>query len=420
MRRRSRGLVQAIETGPGRLDGAGGEVIEAEGLIVTPGLIDVHVHFRDPHPDHEETIASGAEAAVAGGFTTVCCMPNTSPPLDSPDLVELVEHRAREAGAARVLPVGAATADRAGEHLAPILAMAAAGAVAFSDDGDCVADASVMLKVLQTVRETGRPFMQHCQEPSLTRGASMNAGPLAAKLGLIGWPAVAEEMIIERDVRLNGSVGARYHAQHVSAAGSVEIIRRARAAGQPVSGEASPHHLLLTDDACAGYDAMFKMNPPLRTRGDVDALIGGVADGTIDVLATDHAPHPLESKRAEFASASFGIVGLESALPLYIRALLDPGVVDWSRLVAMMTINPARLAGLDQAGLGRLAASAPADLTIIDPTAEWTIDASEFRSRGRNCPFHGWAVRGRAAATIVGGLVRMRRADLLGERVRAS
>jgi dihydroorotase len=281
--------------------------------------------------------------------------------------------------------------------------MGQAGAVAFSDDGDGIASAQMMLRVLQMCKAVGRPFMQHCQEPTLTQGAAMNAGPLQAKLGLGGWPAIAEELMLERDVMLNRGVGARYHAQHLSAAGSAEIIRRARAAGQPVSGEASPHHLLLTDQACDGYNTEAKMNPPLRTQKDVQALREAVADGTIDVLATDHAPHTAAEKARDFANAPFGIVGLETALPLYAEALVATGAIGWPRLVALLTIQPARLLGLDGTGLGTLRIGAAADVTVIDPGAAWTIDPADFRSRSRNTPFAGRRVTGRAVRTFVGG-----------------
>ena len=386
------------------------ETIDAEGCIVAPGLLDIHVHFREPSPTHPETIATGSAAALAGGFTTVCCMPNTTPPLDSVEMIEFVRQRTIEARGARVLPIGCATIGRKGESPAPIGAMARAGAVGFTDDGDPVADAAVLARVLKLIKAADSVFMQHCQELSLTRDASMNAGPIATKLGLVGWPAVAEEIMLERDIRLNRPIGARYHAQHLSTAGSAEILRAARQAGEPVTGEVSPHHLLLTDEACDGYNTQAKMNPPLRTQRDIDALKQAVAEGVISILATDHAPHPEDRKKTDFASAAFGIVGVECALALYIKALIDDGVLDWPRMLAMMTIDAARVVGLDRHGFGTLAVGGPADITIIDPELAWTIDISEFRSAGRNCPFDGWRVKGRAIATIVGGQVRHRRA----------
>jgi dihydroorotase len=400
------GRIAAISQKRGELTAAGAEVIDCDGLMVVPGLIDPHVHLREPGGEHKETIATGVAAAIAGGFTSVCCMPNTTPCLDSGPLVEFVRLRAREAGQARVFVAGAATVGRAGEQLAPMAAMKHAGAVAFTDDGDGIANAQVMVRVLQMTKAVGCPFMQHCQEPALTQGAAMNAGPLQAKLGLGAWPAIAEELMLERDVMLNRAVGARYHAQHLSCAGSAEIIRRARAAGQPVSGEASPHHLLLTDDACDNYNTMAKMNPPLRTAADVQALRQAVADGTIDVLATDHAPHSDAEKARDFAGAPFGIIGLEHALPLYREALVDSGAIDWARLIALLTIQPARLLGLDAMGLGTLRVGAPGDVTVIDPEARWTVDPAEGRSKSRNTPFAGRALRGRAVHVFVDGAAK--------------
>lgn len=420
------GLVQQIAAKP--IDAGGAETIDAEGLIVCPGLVDIHVHLREPSERsaagaspagsaHEETIASGAAAAVNGGFTTVCCMPNTTPPLDNAALVEFVVQKAIAAHQCRVLPIGCATHRRAGESIADLGSMAHAGAVGFSDDGSVVESAAMMNTVLRTARAYDRCFMQHCQEPTLTAGGVMNAGALAQRLGLIGWPAIAEELIIERDIRLNGDIGCRYHAQHLSSGGSVELIRRARGSGQPVSGEASPHHLLLTEQACADYDTMAKMNPPLRTQADVDALKRGLADGTITVLATDHAPHPMHTKQTDFASASFGIVGVECALPLYARALIADGVLDWPDMLKLMTIEPAKVIGLDRMGLGVLEAGGVGDVTIIDPDLQWTITESQFVGTGRNCPFFGWDVQGRAVATLVGGALKMSR---LGARMAAT
>lgn len=385
-----------------------GRVIEAKNKLVVPGLIDPHVHLREPGGEHKETLATGSAAAVAGGFTTVCCMPNTTPCLDSPELVGFVENQATKTAACRVFTVAAATKGRKGEELAEVGLIAKAGAIGFSDDGDCIASAGMMARVLSAVKATGRAFMQHCQEPSLTRGASMHAGEVATRLGLTGWPRSAEEIIIERDVRLNRGIGCRYHVQHISSGDSVEIVRRARAEGQPVSAEAAPHHLLLTHEACDGYNTAAKMNPPLREKRDVEAIRAGVADGTITVLATDHAPHSAEEKRLPFEEAPFGIVGLETALPLYVEALIATNLIDWPRLIALMTIEPARLCGLDAPpyGLGMLNVGGPADITVIDPDAAWTIRASEFPGKSRNTPFDGRKAKGRAVATIVGGEVR--------------
>lgn len=390
--------------------------VNAEGCLVTPGLIDPHVHLREPGQEHKETIASGAAAAVAGGFTTVACMPNTQPALDSAPTLIFIRERARAANLARVFSVAAATIGRKGEHLAPFRALTEAGAVGFTDDGDGIADAGVMRRILLGVKEVDRPFMQHCQEPSLTKGAVMNAGAMATRLGLTGWPVVAEEVMLERDIRLNRDIGARYHAQHLSSGESATILRRARREKQPVSGEVAPHHLLLTDEACDGYNTQAKMNPPLRTARDIAQLKEAVADGTITVLATDHAPHTEDEKARDFASAPFGIIGLECALPLYARALVHENIIDWPRMIAMMTIEPARLIGLDGIGLGALTVDGPADVTVIDPDLAWTIEPGDFASLSRNCPFAGWSVKGRSILTVVGGSIRHQR---VAERVAA-
>ena len=387
-------------------------VLDATGCLVVPGLIDPHVHLREPGNERAETIATGTAAAVAGGFTSVCCMPNTTPALDTDSMIEVIHQRAATTAHCRVFPVGAVSKGRHGEELAEIQLMARVGAVGFSDDGDVVASAGLMAQALSAVKLVDRVFMQHCQEPTLTRGAVMHAGWVSTKLGLTGWPRVAEEMIIERDIRLNRAIGCRYHVQHVSSGGSVPIVRAARAEGMPVTCEVSPHHLLLTHEAVlahGGYDTRAKMNPPLREQSDIDALKDAVAEGVITVLATDHAPHPMSDKELEFDAASFGIVGLETALALYVQALIEPGVIDWMRLIGMMTAEPARLCGLDHLGLGRLEVGGPADVTIIDPGLEWIISPKDLAGRSRNTPFFGRTVRGRAVGVVVGGAVRLDR-----------
>ncbi len=404
------GRIAAIDQGLSKSGGQSDtETIDAKGLILCPGLIDPHVHLREPGAEQKETIATGAAAAVEGGFTTVCCMPNTTPALDSPEVVEFIARRAEQANSCRVFSVAAATKGRKGEELAEIHLLHKAGAVGFSDDGDCLASAGVMSRALTTIKPTGLAFMQHCQEPTLTKGSVMNAGALATRLGLTGWPAVAEEIIIERDVRLNKAIGCRYHVQHMSTAGAVEIVRRARAEGQPVTAEASPHHLLLTEDACAEYDTRAKMNPPLRTQRDVQALREAVVDGTVTILATDHAPHTDDEKNQPFDQAPFGLIGLETALALYAEALVHTNLIDWPRLIDLMTIRPARLCALDQQGLGMLKAGGPADITLIDPDAKWTITPDTLAGRSRNTPFMGRSVKGRAVMTIVAGRIVMRR-----------
>ena len=399
------GRIAAIGKDLGRAD----ETINARDCWVTPGLIDIHVHLREPGDEAEETIASGAAAAVAGGFTTVCCMPNTKPPLDTEASIEFILRESARVGLANVLPVGALTKGREGRELAEIGGMWKRGAVAFSDDGVGVADAGVMRKALQYCRMFDAVIMQHCEEPALS-GGCMNAGDVSVALGLPGLPAEAEELMIARDILLNAKIGCRYHVQHISSCQSVELVRMAKQMGLPVTAEASPHHLLLTDESCRGYDTNYKMNPPLRTVEDVAAVVAGVVDGTIDGLATDHAPHLTEEKNVPMQEAAFGIVGLEVAFALYHKALVEPGHIPPMRLIELMTTNPARIVSLKE-GRGTLAVGAVADVTIIDPAQRWTVDVSKFRSRSRNCPYHGWVLTGRPTHTIVAGEVRWRLDD---------
>jgi dihydroorotase len=390
------------------IDGKGSEAektIDATGCYVTPGLIDIHVHFREPGDEEEETIASGAAAAVAGGFASVCCMPNTKPPLDNEGQIEFILREAQRVGLANIYPIGAITKGRQGKELAEIGSMSQRGAVAFTDDGVGVADASVMRKAMQYSRMFDACLMQHCEEPTLSGGA-MHAGVVSTTLGLGGIPAEAEQLMIARDLLLNRKIDCRYHVQHISTEWSVELVRRAKKDGQRVTAEVSPHHLLLTDESCRTYDTNFKMNPPLRGAADVAACIEGVRDGTIDCLATDHAPHLLEEKELEFAAASFGIIGLECALPLYVKALVEPGHIDWLKLIDLMSTRPAKIVKLDR---GMLKPGAVADITIIDPKAAWMIDMKKFRSKSRNCPFDGWKVHARPVATIVAGDIKWQR-----------
>jgi dihydroorotase len=395
------GLIAKISEAPIAFDGTH---IDCTDCIISPGLIDIHVHFREPSSGkHEETIASGSASAVAGGFTTVCTMPNTIPSIDTPEIVQTSIDTANSIGLCRVLPTACATLHRKGEAIAPILEMASAGAIAITDDGDVVARAELMSAVLQACKDANVPFMQHCQDPETTVGGVMNEGDVQRELGYGPWPRIAEESIIARDIELNVPIGAKWHAQHISSGGSINLIRRARAKNQPITGEASPHHLLLTDEACKSLGTMAKMNPPLREQVDIVAIKEGIADGTITILATDHAPHPLSSKECSFADASFGIVGLDCALPLYAKALIDDGVLDWPRMLAMMTFNPAQL--INRPDLGQLRVGDQADITILDPNHNWTIDASLFASEARNCPFDGWKVGCKAIATIYGGKI---------------
>lgn len=394
------GRIERIGDGP---TGPGVEVVDAAGCLVVPGLIDPHVHLREPGFTHKEDVASGTLAAVAGGFTTVCCMPNTRPAIDSPEAVRDLAARAGRTGRCRVFAVSAGTLGRRGKEPADVAGCVAAGAVGVSDDGDAIADAAVMERVMEACARHDRVFMQHCQDPAMTVGSVMHEGRVSRRLGLAGWPRRAEESIVERDVEICRRTGARYHVQHVSSGGTVALIRAARAEGLPVSGEASPHHLLLTDDAIETHGTAAKMNPPLREWSDVVALREGVADGTITVLATDHAPHAADEKRQPLPAAPFGIIGLETALALYAEALVHTGLIGWERLIALMTVEPARLCGLDRSGLGSLREGGPADLTLIDPGLEWVIRESDLRGKSRNTPFLGRAVRGRAVLTVVGG-----------------
>ena len=395
------GVIRAVGTGL-KATAPSATVLDARGAYVAPGLIDIHVHLREPGQEHKETIATGSAAAVAGGFTTICCMPNTTPALDTDSQIEFVLTQAARTALCRVRPFGAITKGREGKELAELQLMHDAGAVGFSDDGWGVASAAVMLKALQYVKMFDGLISQHCEEPTLSGGA-MNAGTTAIRLGLGGIPAVAEELMIARDLQLNARIKARYHVQHISTAGSVALIRRAKQHGQNVTAEVAPHHLLLTDMSCANYDTHFKMNPPLRSQEDVQACIEALADGTIDCLATDHAPHAREEKELEFDRAPFGILGLETALALYVEALVTPGHLSWLDLIRKMTAQPAAIARLKDRGT--LALGSLGDITIIQANEKWTIDPEKSFSKSRNTPFAGRTVTGRVAYTILGGRI---------------
>ena len=394
----------------GRNTPAADELFDAAGCIVTPGLIDMHVHLREPGQEEAETIESGTAAAAAGGFTAVACMPNTDPPLDSDSDIEFVLRQAARGSYARVYPIGALTKLRAGQELAEIGLMVRAGAVAFSDDGDGIADPGVCLRAMRYVSMFERLFIQHCQDKTLSGGGCMNAGQTATRLGLPGMPAIAEEVMAQRDITLAAQTDIHYHVAHVSTKGTATLVRRAKQEGGRITAEVCPHHLLLTDEACDTYDPNYKMNPPLRSRADVEACLAAVGDGTIDCLVSDHAPHGRQDKEHEFQDAPFGIIGLETSLALFIKALIDSRIIDWPQLVTAMSTRPAAL--LKVAG-GSLRVGAPADVTIIDPEREWTVDAERMHSKSRNTPFNGWNLRGQAVATLVDGQFRYRNNELM-------
>jgi dihydroorotase len=379
-------------------------VIDAGELIVTPGLIDMHVHLREPGREQDETIASGTAAAVAAGFTTVAAMPNTDPPIDNEAGVAFVKRQAGKADQAFVAVIGCVTVGQEGERLAEMGNMQRSGAVAFSDDGRPIASAAMCRRALLYAKMLDVPIIEHAEEPTLSAGGQMHAGVVSAALGLPGIPAIAEQLIVQRDAILAASTGGRVHVAHCSAAASVEAIRAAKRAGVRITAEVTPHHLALTDEAVRRFDPNYKMNPPLRAADDVAALKEGLSDGTIDCLASDHAPHGLEAKEVEFSVAAFGIIGLETALPIYIEQLIAHKVLTWRQMVEKMTVNPARILGLS--GRGHLGVGAVADVTLIDPDLPWRIDVAEFVSKSRNCPWNDHPARGKAVATIVRGKLK--------------
>lgn len=382
----------------------GAEVVDADGLIALPGFVDLHTHLRQPGREDAETVETGSRAAALGGYTAVCAMANTDPVADTAGVVEQVWRLGTEAGLVDVQPVGAVTVGLAGERLAELGAMAdsAASVRMFSDDGKCVSDPALMRRALEYVKAFDGVIAQHAEEPRLTEGAQMNEGEMSARLGLTGWPAVAEEAIIARDALLAGHVGARLHICHVSTAGSVEILRWAKSKGWRVTAEVTPHHLILTDDLAAGYDPVFKVNPPLRTQEDVLALREALADGTIDAVGTDHAPHAVEDKECEWACARPGMLGLETALGIVAEAMVSTGLLDWDGVAERMSRTPARIAGLS--GHGRsLAVGEPANVVLIDPNSPWTVDPSASASISRNNPYAGRQLPARVVATFLRG-----------------
>ncbi len=394
--------ISGYDFAPGRQD----RILDATGKIVAPGLIDMHVHLREPGREEDETIESGSAAAISGGFTSVACMPNTDPPIDSQGAVEFVRHQASEAGNCNVYVVGCVSKNREGKELAEIGQLVVAGAVAFSDDGNPVYDPELMRRAFEYCLMFDKPVLNHAEVRELTQHGVMHEGLVSMVLGLSGMPASAEDVMVSRDIALAEATGGRLHVMHVSSAGAVEIIRRAKRRNVRVTAEATPHHLTLTDEGLRTFDSNYKMNPPLRSRDHVDACIAGLKDGTLDVIASDHAPHSKEKKMQELDQAPFGIVGLETSLGLVITKLIEPGHLDWTGALAKMTVNPARILGIPK---GTLAVGADADVTIIDPEVRWRVDPAEFRSKSRNTPYAGWELKGRAATVIVGGDVRLER-----------
>ncbi|WP_337060462.1 dihydroorotase [Kineococcus sp. G2] len=396
------GTVAEVGTGLAAPEGA--DVVDATGLIALPGLVDLHTHLREPGREDAETVESGTRAAAAGGYTAVFAMANTFPVADTAGVVEQVQRLGEEAGWVQVRPVGAVTTGLAGQQLAELGAMAdsAAAVRVFSDDGHCVSDAVLMRRALEYVRAFDGVIAQHAQEPRLTEGAQMNEGVVSSVLGLRGWPSVAEEAVIARDVLLAEHVGSRLHVCHLSTAGSVEIVRWAKARGVQVTAEVTPHHLLLTDELVRGYDPVYKVNPPLRTRADVEAVREGLADGTIDVVATDHAPHPVEAKDCEWAAAAMGMTGLETALPVVQATMVDTGLLTWAEVADRMSTAPARIGRLTGQG-EPLAAGSTANLVLVDPAARWTVDPTAMATAGRNSPFRGTELPGRVVATFFRG-----------------
>ncbi|MGK5529241.1 dihydroorotase [Streptomyces sp. URMC 129] len=402
--------VAGVGTG---LPADGAEVVDAGGLVLLPGLVDLHTHLREPGREDSETVLTGTRAAAAGGFTAVHAMANTFPVADTAGVVEQVWRLGRESGYCDVQPVGAVTVGLEGKQLAELGAMhdSAAGVVVFSDDGKCVDDAVIMRRALEYVKAFDGVIAQHAQEPRLTEGAQMNEGVVSAELGLAGWPAVAEESIIARDVLLAAHVGSRVHVCHLSTAGSVELVRWAKSKGWQVTAEVTPHHLLLTDDLVRSYDPVYKVNPPLRTEADVLALREALADGTIDCVATDHAPHPHEDKDCEWGAAAMGMIGLETALSVVQHTMVDTGLLDWAGVADRMSARPAAIGRL--AGQGRpVAPGEPANLTLLDPAHRAVVDPAGFASRSRNSPYRGRELPGRVTHTFLRGRATVKDGEL--------
>lgn len=378
-------------------------LIDATGKIVSPGLIDMHVHLRQPGREEDETIRTGTAAALAGGFTGVACIPNTDPPIDTQGTVQFVLSLAAKADNCHVFPIACVSKDRLGKELAEIGQLSEAGAVAFSDDGAPVSDAELMRRAFEYCLMFDKPVLNHAEVRELTQNGVMHEGMVSLTLGLPGIPAAAEDVMTTRDIALAEATGGRLHVMHVSTAGSVDAVRRAKRRGVHVTAEVTPHHFTLTDECLRSFDSNYKMSPPLRGLEHVSACIAGLVDGAVDCIASDHAPHAREKKMQELDLAPFGVVGLETSLGLVITKLIEPGHLDWSNALAKMTCNPARILGLSK---GTLAIGADADVTIIDPHVHWTVDPSKFHSKSTNTPFAGWELHGRAVMVIVGGRIR--------------
>ena len=380
------------------------QIIEANGFWVVPGLIDLHTHLREPGEEYKETILTGSQAAAAGGFTAVCCMPNTKPANDNSAVTDFILRRAAEADLVRVFPVGAISQGQQGEILAEYAELKEAGAVAVSDDGQAVMNSQLMRRALEYAQVFDLPVISHAEDRDLAGDGVMNESLVSTRLGLREIPAVAEDVMVFRDCSLATLTGGRLHIAHVSSAGAVDLVRQFKARGVQVTAEATPHHFTLTDEALENFDTNLKVNPPIRSSNDLDAIQQGLADGTIDAIASDHAPHSTIEKDVEFDYAAFGMIGLETALPLTLR-LVDQGLLSPLEAVAKLTSNPARIIGVD---LGRLASGLPADVTLIDPQREFTVDVNQFRSKSRNSPFHGWHLKGKAVMVLRDGKVIFR------------
>ncbi len=394
-----------------------GEIIDCSNLRVLPGFVDLHTHLREPGKEDAETVLTGSQSAVLGGYTAISAMANTSPVADTAGVVEQVFRLGKEAGLCEVFPIGAVTVGLEGEKLAELGAMAdsAARVRVFSDDGKCVSDPLVMRRALEYVKSFGGVIAQHAQDPRLTVGSQMNEGEVSSRLGLAGWPAVAEEAIIARDILLADHVKSRLHICHLTTRGGVELVRWAKAQGINVTAEVTPHHLLLTDSLVESYDPLYKVNPPLRTDVDVQALREGLADGTIDIVATDHAPHPVEDKECEWSSAAFGMLGLETALSVVAKAMLETGLATWERIAEVMSIVPARIAGYERQGQA-IKAGSPANLTVLDEKSNWQVDRYALASKSHNSPFHGERLPITVRHTIYEGIFVVRDGTLTGER----